>query len=149
MNTNIDQAIDVMLFQKNFVTNVFKVNESVCTWKDHIESWINFRTVPRLIIKYEDMIFDIKKIIEQTINYLNILYGEKKFSEDIIYKIINKTNFSNLQKLEKTYGFSEATNNNFFRKGKSGEWKKILNKDQIKLIEKELGSTMIKLGYVT
>ena len=149
MNTNIDQAIDIMLFQNNFVTNVFKVNESVCTWKEHIESWVNFRTVPRLIIKYEDMIFDIKKIMEQTINYLNILYEKKQFSEDNIIKTIKKTKFSKLQELEKTYGFSEATNNNFFRKGKSGEWKKILNNEQIKLIEKELGSTMTKLGYVT
>ena len=148
MNSSIDNAIDVMLFQKNFVTNVFKVNEAVCTWKDHIESWINFQKVPRLIIKYEDMLTDIQKIVEQTIKFLNILYDDDDLKNDIVSKTIMKTQFSNLQKLEKINGFSEATNNNFFRKGKSGEWKSILSKKQINLIENELGSTMTKLGYL-
>tara|TARA_Y100001970_G_C14257661_1_gene876729 strand:- start:3363 stop:4223 length:861 start_codon:yes stop_codon:yes gene_type:complete len=149
MDTSIDNAIDVMLFQKNFVTNVFKVNEAVCTWKDHIESWVNFQSVPRLVIKYEDMILNIKNTIEQTINFLDIVYDHKySFEKETINKTIDVTKFSHLQKLEKTGGFSEATNNNFFRKGKAGEWKNILSKEQILLIEKELGTLMSKLGYL-
>ena len=149
MDTDIDKAIDVMLFQKNFVTNVFKVNEAVCTWKEHIESWVNFQSVPRFIVKYEDMIFNIRQIIEDTIKFLEIInYQNINYEEDVIKKTINKTKFSNLQQLEKNNGFSEATNNNFFRKGKVGEWKTILSNKQVRLIENELGSIMTKLGYV-
>ncbi len=149
MNINIDKAIEIMLFEKNFVTNFLKVNEAVCTWKQHIESWVGFNNVPRLIIKYEDMLDNIGKTMEEIIEYLGIVYNYKKnFDENIIEKTINNTEFKNLQKLEKVSGFSEATYNNFFRKGKYGQWKKILSKEQINLIENKLGPTMKKLGYL-
>jgi len=149
MNISIDKAIEIMLFEKNFVTNFLKVNEAVCTWKQHIESWIGFNNVPRLIIKYEDMLDDIVKTMGEIIEYLGIVYNYKKnFDENIIEKTINNTEFKNLQKLEKVGGFSEATYNNFFRKGKYGQWKKILSKEQISLIENKLGPTMKKLGYL-
>ena len=68
------------------------------------------------------------------------------------YKIKNKTKTPKRkyeQKLEKEKGFKEASNNsNFFRIGKSKQWKKILTTNQIKLIEKELYKPMNMLGYL-
>tara|TARA_B110000438_G_C15757686_1_gene625877 strand:- start:53 stop:910 length:858 start_codon:yes stop_codon:yes gene_type:complete len=150
MDISIDKAIDIMLNQKNFVTNVFKVNEAVCTWKDHIDSWFNFTKVPRLIIRYEDMIENNFKIINQTTEYLNLIYNKNNFiNQQTIEKTIKNTKFKNLQSLEKINGFVEATKkNSFFRKGLSGQWKKFLTKGQIQIIEKKLGKDMQKLGYL-
>ena len=51
--------------------------------------------------------------------------------------------------MEKTDGFNEASSNTkFFRVGKKQQWKKILNENQKKLIEKELYKPMKKLGYL-
>ena len=150
MNVSIDKAIDIMLFQQNFVTNVFKVNEAVCTWKEHVKSWLNFKKVPRLIIKYEDMVENNIEAIEQIVNFLQILYNNKiTINREIKNKVFNNTSFNNLQKLENKDGFIEATkNNNFFRKGTSGQWKKILSKSQKELIELELKDLMQSLKYL-
>ena len=73
MDISIDSAIDIMLFQKNFVTNVFKVNEAVCTWKMHTESWTSFKSVPRLIVRYEDMVQDNERAVNQICEFIKIL----------------------------------------------------------------------------
>ena len=66
-----------------------------------------------------------------------------------IKKIIENTNFSNLQKLEQNDGFNEASKySNFFRSGKQHQWKNILNKNQIKLIETKLGQIMKNFNYI-
>ena len=149
MNIDIDKAIDIMLFQNNFVTSVFKVNEAVCTWRNHLESWVNFNSVPKLILKYEDMILNQQKTIEQISIFLNLIHNnELNINSQIIEKTMKNTSFNNLQNLEKTNGFIESTNNNFFRKGKADQWKNILSKDQIKIIESNLKTTMLGLGYL-
>ena len=44
-------------------------------------------------------------------------------------------------------GFDEASNGPFFREGKKNQWKRILNKDQIKKIENKFSKTMLAFGY--
>ena len=62
---------------------------------------------------------------------------------------INQTSFNNLQKLEVKEGFDEnPSNRSFFRSGKRGEWKKILDKNQQQRIEKKFENEMKELGYL-
>ena len=147
---SIDDAIQIMLFNNKFVTSSFKVNEPVGTWKNHLESWLDFKKVSRLIIKYEDMIINLNAIIDQIIKYLkNTAKMQINKDQDLINNILQSTNFAKLQKLEKKTGFNEASaHSNFFREGKSKQWKNILTIEQIKLIEKELYDPMIMLGYL-
>ena len=67
-------------------------------------------------------------------------------------KIISSNNlstFKNLKNFEKKNKFFENNSSeNFFRIGKSGNWKKELNKDQIKKIEDSFKIEMINLGYL-
>ena len=149
MGITIDDAIDIILFQKNFVTNAFKINEAVCTWDQHIKSWVNFKNVPRLIIKYEDMVMDNKSAIKKVADFLMLLNNDVIITENTILKTLENTSFNNLKKLEKENGFIEATkNNNFFRKGKSGQWSEKLTHKQIILINTELDQTMKALEYI-
>ena len=148
MNISIDNAIDIILYKNDFVTNVYKINEPVCTWKNNVNSWLSFNKVPRLIIKYEDMVNNNKKIINQISNFLKLMFNNQiSITEKTIDKTIKQTSFNNLKKLEKINGFDEATNENFFRKGISNQWKKILTIKQQKIIEDELNLPMQKLGY--
>ena len=51
--------------------------------------------------------------------------------------------------MEKIDGFNEATEYSpFFRKGISNQWRSVLSKDQINLIENELEMPMRQLGYL-
>ena len=150
MGISIDEAIQIMLFNNKFVTSAFKVNEPVGTWKNHLKSWLDFKKVSRLIIKYEDMISNSHKTIDQIIKYLkNTAKIQVNKDQDLINNILQSTNFTRLQKLEKKTGFDEASDHSvFFRAGKSKQWKNILTIEQIKLIEKELYDQMIMLGYL-
>ena len=61
----------------------------------------------------------------------------------LIDKIVENTNFNNLKKLEDKNGFDEATiHSKFFRSGTSNQWKDVLTNTQVKLIEKNLKSSM-------
>ena len=60
---------------------------------------------------------------------------------------MESTNFEKLKKEEEKRGFKEATNGPFFRFGKKNQWKKILNKDQVKKIENKFSKTMLAFGY--
>ena len=74
----------------------------------------------------------------------NIEIDEKKILDSIEF-----TKFDNLQKLEKKYGFEEATSSKtFFRVGKVGSWKKELSSDLSKKIEKNFNKEMVELYYL-
>ena len=60
---------------------------------------------------------------------------------------MDSTDFKKLKNEEKKEGFKEATNGPFFRSGKKNQWKKILNKYQIKKIENKFSKTMLAFGY--
>ena len=150
MGISVDETIEIMLFNNNYMTTNFQVNESVCTWKNNLDSWLRFKSVSRLIIKYEDIITNTPKILNHIIEFL-INIAKIKINPDSfqINNIIQSTNFYRLQQLEKENGFNEASvHSNFFRQGKSEQWKSILSVNQIKLIEKELYKPMSKLGYI-
>ncbi len=150
MGISVDKAIEIMLFDNNYMTTNFQVNESVCTWKKNLDSWLSFKNVSRLIIKYEDIINDTPRILHQIIEFL-INIAKIKINDDAhhIKNILQSTSFYKLQKLEKENGFNEASvHSNFFRQGKPEQWKSILSVNQIKLIEKELYKPMSRLGYI-
>ena len=57
--------------------------------------------------------------------------------------------FENLKNLEIKEGFKvNPSKKPFFRKGKVGDWKEKLSKDQTQKIEKAFKAEMIELGYL-
>ena len=150
MGITIDKAIETMLFNNKFFTTTFKVNEPVCTWENHLDSWINFKNVSNLIIKYEDIINNTSKILNQIIDFLtNTAKLKIQNNSNLVGNVLQSTSFDRLQQIEKNSGFKEASSySKFFREGKSEQWKSILSVNQIKLIEKELYKPMSRLGYI-
>ena len=150
MGEDISESIQKVLYEKNRMTSFQKVNELVSTWKNNIDSWMHFKTVPRLIIKYEDMVNDIDNCILSIINFLNNVANlDIKTDNNLINSVKRSTNFHKLQSLEKKFQFSESTvNTKFFRKGIVGEWKQVLTKNQAKQIEEELTIPMKDLAYL-
>ena len=139
-----------MLFNNKFMTTTFQVDEPVGTWKNHLDSWINFKSVSNLIIKYEDIINNTSKILNQIIDFLtNTAKLKIKNNSNLVGNVLQSTSFDRLQQIEKNSGFKEASDySKFFREGKSEQWKNILSVNQIKLIEKELYKPMSRLGYI-
>jgi len=123
------------------------------SWGNHYNSWKKF---PKnyLLIRYEDLVLNIKKEILRIINYLSN-YFEYKISETIITEIEKNTSFENFKELEKKGKFSENSINEitgekkiFFNLGPDNDWKKILKKENSNKIEKLFANEMKELGYL-
>ena len=118
------------------------------SWSDHYKSWKNYKSCKILIIKYEDMVLDELNTFTKVLNYLNEIDGTK-FNNNKLAKALKQTQFKELQKLEKSEGFSEKGKGElFFRKGKIGGWKDEVSSKIINKIEKLFKSEMEELGYL-
>tara|TARA_Y100001970_G_scaffold140633_1_gene173165 strand:- start:518 stop:1411 length:894 start_codon:yes stop_codon:yes gene_type:complete len=152
LNKEIESTINFMK-SNNILGNQSTKNrmpEFIYNWQDHYKSWKNFIKVPSLFIKYENLISDIEKEINNIIYYFdknhNISIENKN---EKIKNIIKTTKFKNLQKIEKQKGFLEKSKFSvFFRKGKFKQWQNELNLNQISLIEKSFKQKMIDLKYL-
>jgi len=137
----------------NLITNESAIYDSkhpyfLSSWNHHYNSWINLQ-VPKLIIKYEDLLINTEKILHDIVNFFYNIYKIKFSNIEIKTKnILNSTNFKKLQDYENKFGFIEARNGKFFRKGKAMQWEKKLSKKQRDQIEKEFMTTMKILGYL-
>ena len=146
----IDKTIDEFLFSKSLMITTNGAQELLSTWELNVQSWLNYTSVPRLIIKYEDLKLNPKEIILNIKEFLNKIHSLNiNLRDQDIDKIVENTNFNNLKKLEDKNGFDEATiHSNFFRSGTSNQWKDVLTNTQINLIEKNLKSMMRYFNYI-
>ena len=80
------------------------------------------------------------------VNDIVLVIGHKN---EKIKNVIKSTNFDNLKNMENKSGFSEKSeNSDFFRSGKTKQWKNELNQKQKNLIEQSFKKQMIELGYI-
>ena len=124
----------------------------ISSWKNHYNSWKNFKK-NYLLIKYEDLINNERKEFLKIRNYLE----EKlnlKFSDDKFDTAISSNSFSKLKKIEEIQGYSENVkinskpDVNFFNLGPDNDYKNLLDKKISKEIEKIFHSEMKELGYI-
>ncbi len=138
----------------NLFINKKKPLSFLSSWQKHYFSWSDHSfNCPKLIIKYEDMVYKKEKVINALINFFkdnfnfNFLNLEKK-----IPNMLNSTSFNSLKAKEVRSGFIEAAENaknNFFNIGKKDQWQEKLSKEQAYLIEKNFFSSLKKNNYET
>ncbi len=127
-----------------------KPSHVLSSWDKHVNSWTtNSWNVPKMIIKYEDLIYKKKSIILKIIDFFSKNYGFKFLNiENKIKNILQTTKFENFKQDEEKFGFAEASNgNNFFSSGKDKQWLKKLTTNQLKIIEKNFKKTMTEYDY--
>ena len=90
----------------------------------------------------------IKDIFKKILVFLN-QFKKIEINDDKIKDVIELCSFDKLSAEEIKYGFKEnQSRENFFRKGLIDEWKNVLTKDQIKIIEDNFKVEMVSLGYL-
>ena len=151
-NKNIDETIK-FLMSNNIMGNqntISKMPEFIFNWKDHYKSWKNFVKVPSIIIRYEDLLFDLEFEINRIIDFFYINYNIRIDNKNKkIKNIINSTNFKNLQNIESKKGFVEQSEHTvFFRSGEKNQWQYKLTENQQILIQKNFEKEMIQLKYI-
>ena len=127
MNKIIDETIKCLI-NKDFVVqynNLEYLDDNIIPmcllsrWDVHVKSW-QYLSVPKMIIRYEDLISNKKEIVLKVIKFFEENY---KFTfnniEEKINNIVLTTSFENMKKIEEKEGFEEAKKwTNFFSVGK-------------------------------
>ena len=157
-NLSYDQSINFMLdFRsciewaqtKSELPDNIKPKTFVSSWDEHVLSWTNNSLdVPKLILKYEDLVYHKEKVLNAIISFFEKNFHIKfDLKKEKITNIIKTTDFDGLKSHEERYGFEEAVSRSFFRKGIKNQWKEELNIKQIKKIENKFRDFMNKFGY--
>ena len=155
---SIDDSIDFMLSYKSCIEWAKTKSELpehilpktyIGSWNDHLLSWTeNNFNVPKLIFKYENLVYKKEESLRKIIIFFEKSYNVKfKNIEEKVKNIIKSTDFNNLKLLEKNHGFQEASQGNFFRKGEKNQWKSTLSSAQVKKIENKFRDFMNKFSY--
>ena len=160
-NYSIDQSIDFLCNPLSVLKwinkskysiipkNIFPL-QFISSWSEHVKSWTeNDLGVPKLIIKYEDLIINKKIIIKKIIDFFDKDLGVKiKNSNTKLENILKTTSFNYMKNMESKNGFDEAMPwSNFFRKGDRQQWKSILNKEQQSKIKDNFEKYMDMFDY--
>jgi len=145
---SIEESVNTLI-NKNEVgyNGSYKLAEISASWKINYLSWKKKKNFDGIVVKYEDLIDNTEKEFTKILIFLkkimNISIDQKK-----ILKSINSCQFSKLSKMEDVYGFKEATENKFFRKGVKDSWKKDLDHNLRRKIEVIFKDEMKELGYL-
>lgn len=120
--------------------------QEVLTWSSHVESWLNQKDIPILLLRYEDMKTKPLETFRKAVQFLNWDY-----SDAAIQEALNKSSFKNLKKQETEKGFRErlSQQKEFFRSGKVGDWTVHLSNEQINEIKEKHANVIKKLSYDT
>ena len=150
LGINLDEAINQVVFNKQLMTNANGARELVSNWELNIKSWLEYKTVPCLFIRYEDLLIKPNNIILKIIAFINIVTNKNILNnKKNIDKIIKNTNFKILQSQEISNGFNEASKHSkFFRSGTLNQWKDVLSNTQVQIIDNNLQPLMKYFNYI-
>ena len=154
-----DEALEMILDQNRGIKskdNNFATYTFLSSWANHFKSWTNIKNFKTLLIKYEDLQNDNKKIFLNLIKFINnLLNNNQGIDYQKFDKAIETTNFNFLKKKESEDGFLEAMFSEekgkkvpFFNLGFKNNWKKNLDKEIIEKIEKNFQREMKELKYL-
>ena len=124
------------------------------SWSNHYKSWKNTKEFKTLFIKYEDLEDNKYETFKKVVNFINrIKSKELKIDEKKLLNSIRSTNFTNLKNKEQNEGFEESVISSngekkpFFNLGFNNRWEKILPKNILSLLNKNLQNDLNDLGY--
>ncbi len=151
-NLSLDDTIDHMVSQNLvYVKNKdqFADIEIIGSWKFNYNSWKKgIPLIPRVFVKYEDLVDDCYNSFSNVINFLSKRMGFKVNSEKI-KSSVKLSDFELLKNNEKENSFSENRGTrNFFLTGKYNNWQNVLNTSQVKKLEDNLFTEMKDLKYI-
>ena len=147
LGISIDDAIEAMNGSPNFIveadSNVVTVMGS---WSEHVDSWLTNKDVPRILVRYEDLVKDSTQEFYKVLTTLGMEIDYDQLSNSVGF-----SSFSELAKQESVSGFRERPPHakQFFRQGVSGQWNDLLKRSQVQKIIAAHGNVMAKLGYET
>ena len=155
-NLSTGQAVSVMIDPKRWLVKTDLVYKTfMSSWSINYNSWKQMKNKV-LFVKYEDLLNRKKTTLIKIFKFLDELgFKNLKLDMDKLNKVIESSDFSTMQKLEKNEDFKEGVidqetgkRKTFFRLGPKNDWKQILDNKYKEKIEIVFKKEMTELGYL-
>jgi len=112
-------------------------------WSGHVSSWLDQSDIPVHLIRYEDLQKNTFAALDGAVSFAGLKLTKKEIEQAIQF-----SDFTLLQQQEQQNGFIEAPPRaKFFRRGKVGNWRDELGREQVARIESRHHRMMRRLGY--
>jgi hypothetical protein len=148
LGVSIERAVEIMANDGSTRSQHTRLPESLPqnfgSWSGNVQSWIGNSDYNVTAIRYEDMIADPIRIFSVLARVAGI-----EVSPDEISAAVGASRFDRLQKEEEEVGFRERpeTSEKFFRAGRPGTWKNVLNSEMQNRLAERHRAAMELLGY--
>ncbi len=126
--SSIDDTIAMMVSTRNIVKSGTGLYDILGRWDDHVTSWTSAPGLPRVTVRYEDLIADPKQGFSAIFDFLKVTPHPQRLK-----KTIRATSFDALRKQEDEKGFIERPPGmeKFFHSGRAGGWRDALSDAQV------------------
>lgn len=147
MNCGIGQSIKVMGGRKEKVA--FRSHDVlpdlVSDWSCNVSGWLDQKELPLEVVSYERMHLDPMSVLEGVVAFAGLSPEPARLT-----RAVKNARFHRLREQEVRHGFHERqpTAPTFFRKGRVGDWRKALSRDQVRMLVERHGELMARLGYL-
>jgi len=114
-------------------------------WSDHVTSWTRAPGFPVLVLRYEDMLVDPQAAFEKVLRLIGA-----PIDPAVLIQATEFSSFESLARQEAAAGFREKgrSQERFFRKGISGQWRDELPAAIVDRIVADHGVVMKRHGYL-
>jgi hypothetical protein len=147
---SIDKAIQRMADEKTCFSNApgrlnNQLRQRLLSWSGHVLSWVEAPGLELHVMRYEDMYRSAETAFMAAIGFAGL-----EFPPDRVKQALAFSDISEMQRQEKEKGFKEKPVNcrAFFRKGKAGDWRDVLQPAQVKKVIDTHGEVMKRFGYL-
>jgi hypothetical protein len=121
------------------------VSQVLGSWSMHVNSWVNSGIARLLVLRYEDLLERPAKNFARVARLLGV--GDKRAR---IARAVRLAGFESAAGMELAGGFVEASPKSvrFFRAGTAGQWRAVLNRDQVTRIVTAHRAQMARFAYL-
>jgi hypothetical protein len=123
-----------------------QLRQRLLSWSGHVKSWLDQDSITVHLMRYEDMHARPVETFTDALQFLGLNAAAKQVLQSLSF-----SSFEGLRDQERMSGFRErpSTAKSFFRKGRVGEWRKVLNSHQVDRVLRDHGEVMRRLGYLS
>ncbi|AVS73406.1 sulfotransferase domain-containing protein [Paracidovorax cattleyae] len=149
MGVDVDTAIarmadDALTLSRSIDSFRPQAPQRFGSWSGHVRSWLDDAPGPRLLLRYEALLADPLGEAARLSRFMGL-----SVDADCVARAVDACDFEALRGIEEREGFSERQKGQrrFFRQGRSGAWRGVLQPDQAGRIMGDHGAMMRRLGY--
>jgi aryl sulfotransferase len=147
----LDESIDLMSREDLTVADQddrlnFQLRQHLFSWSRHVLSWLDQRALPLHVMRYEDMCQQPVDEFSRAIRFLGLDHDHERVQRAVAF-----SSFDVLQRQELEHGFNEKPRSasTFFRSGRVGSWREILNSRQVERLVRDHREVMNCMGYLS